>query len=115
VTAPTTTTTAAPTTTTPGGSGGATGSITTTGGTAAGGAGATGTGAAAGAGGSATSVAVVPSGFPHTGFGGAAHTRDSDLIGLGALALASSGGAFSVAVLRRRLALRGEPPQPEWS
>jgi hypothetical protein len=111
----TTTTTARPTATTaPKGSGGRTGSIATTGSTT-GGAGASGSGSAAGAGGAATSVAVVPSGFPHTGYGGAAHGRDGDLIALGALGLVASAGAFGLAVLRRRVPLRGEPADPHSS
>lgn len=107
----TTTTTTAPSTTatttagtggsksgSTGGTGGTTGSIVTSGSTTSGEA-ATGTGAAAGTGGSTT---VVPSGFPHTGFGGAAHSRDNGLIVLGIVMLAASTGAFTVAARRRR-------------
>jgi hypothetical protein len=128
VSSPTTTTTTTPaptTTTTPTGTGAAAAGSGGTGGTAAGTAGtskgsgvaagtgsivtsghtssgeaATGTGAAAG---SSAASAVVPLGFPHTGFGGAAHSRDDGLIVLGALALASSAGAVTLALRRRRL------------
>jgi hypothetical protein len=66
-------------------------------------------GAAAGSGGttsSATSTGVVPSGFPSTGFGGAAHSRDNDLIVVGALALAGSAAVVIDAARRRHLAAR---------
>jgi len=89
-----------------GGTGGSSANITSTGSVGAGGAGSAGTGAAAGAGGS---KAVVPGGFPHTGFGGAAHARDDDLIALGALSLAASAGALAMAVRRRRLLVGGQP------
>jgi len=60
-----------------------------------------------GSGGSAagvtTSAAVVPSGFPHTGSGGAAHASSGVLIGLGLLSLAGATG-ITVLVTRRRLA-----------
>ncbi len=92
-----------------GGTGGTSGNITSTSTVGAGGAGSTGTGAAAGAG---TPRAVVPAGFPHTGFGGAAHARDGGLIALGALALAASGGACTMASRRRRTLRRGQPAQP---
>ncbi len=98
----TTTTTSTPTTPTAStgtgsGSTAATGSPTT-------GAGANGTNAAGstGVGSGATSV---PLGFPHTGYGGAAHARDRNLIAFGGLAIAGSIGAFIVA-LRRRPGLR---------
>jgi len=101
-TSPATTATTSPgttATTSPGGSGG----------TAAGTAGATG-GATTGAGGSTTSGAtgtggtgVVPTGFPHTGLGGAAHSSDRELVVLGAVMLAGAAGAVSLAVRRRRL------------
>jgi hypothetical protein len=97
----TTTTTAAPTdTTTPTGTGGSTGHIATTTGTAGGGA--SGTGSAAG---------VVPTGAPHTGLGGAAHSRDADLILAGALALIGSAGVLAVTA-RRRYLLRGGETLP---
>ena len=87
-TSSTTSTTAGPTaTTTPtgtGGTGGSTGAIVTATGTS-GGESASGTGSAAG---------VVPVGAPHTGFGGAAHSRDGELILLGALALIGSAGVL---------------------
>ena len=69
----------------------------TTSGTTSGGEGASGTGSAAGAGG-----AVVPAGFPHTGFGGAAHSRDGDLIALGGLAMARVDGRGHRGRRRRR-------------
>jgi hypothetical protein len=99
----TTTTTTAPATTatTPAG----TGSIVTSGSTTSGEA-ATGSGAAAGTGGAAT---VVPSGFPHTGFGGAAHSRDNGLIVMGIVTLVGAMGAFTVAVRRRRLTQNASP------
>jgi hypothetical protein len=99
--AATTTTTAAPkATTAPGGSGG-----TAAGSNAAAGSGTTATTAAgtgaAGSTGTNTS-AVVPSGFPHTGFGGAAHGRDDDLIAVAALAMVGSAGAVFMSARRRR-------------
>jgi hypothetical protein len=108
--ASTTTTTAAPTaTTTPtgaggtGGTGSSTGAIVTTTGTTGGGAG--GTGSAAG---------VVPVGAPHTGLGGAAHSRDGELILVGALALVGSAVALA-ATARRRYLLRGGETLPRSS
>jgi Ice-binding-like len=116
-TSPTTTTTSPTSTTSPtattvpstvGGTTGTTGSTGTTGTTGsttlgAGGSGGTAAGATTGAGSSTGSAAtgVVPVGFPHTGLGGAAHSRDPDLLGLSALALAGSALAFGVAVRRR--------------
>jgi hypothetical protein len=95
--ASTTTATSAPT-----GSGGtAAGAAATTATTAAGSG-----GAAGGTTSSATSTGVVPSGFPSTGFGGAAHSRDNDLIVVGALALAGSAAVVVDAARRRRLAAR---------
>jgi lipopolysaccharide export system protein LptA len=100
---PTTTTTAAPTaTTTPTGTGGSTGHIATTTGTTGG---ATGTGSAAG---------VVPTGAPRTGLGGAAHSRDGELILAGALALIGSAGVLAVTA-RRRYLVRGSETQPRSS
>jgi len=103
----TTTTTAAPTaTTTPGGTGGtggSTGSIVTTTGTTGGGA--SGTGSAAG---------VVPTGAPATGLGGAGHSRDGELILLGALALMGSSGMLAITA-RRRYLLRGSGRLPRSS
>ena len=94
----TTTTTAAGTTatTTP-----TSGSITTTG-TVASGAASSGTGSAAGT----TSSAIVPAGSPVTGFGGASHSRDGTLIGIGVLALVGSAGIFAAATRRRLYASR---------
>jgi hypothetical protein len=94
----TTTTTATTTPTGTGGTGGSTGHIATTTATVAG-AGASGTGSAAG---------VVPVGSPHTGFGGAAHSRDGDLILAGALALIGSAGVLAVTTRRRYLLRRSE-------
>ncbi len=83
---------------------GSTGGVVTTGSTTSGGEAATGTGSAAGSG---SSAAIVPSGFPHTGFGGASHSRDDDLIVLGVLALVAAMG-FGLMAVRRRHAV------PEW-
>jgi len=117
ITAPTTCLTTTPTTTTTttsstattsstgaGGAGGV-GSTTITTGTTSGGSG----GAAAGTttgGSTASGTGVVPTGFPHTGLGGAAHTRYDDLIALGGLALVGSAGLFAVAARRRHTHLR---------
>ncbi len=110
VTTPTGTT---PTSTTPtpaatggstaGGSTGASGAATgtgsiTTGSSTSSGEGSSGTGSAAGSGGAVT----VPSGFPHTGFGGAAHSRDNGLVVFGTLALIASLGMLTLAVRRSR-------------
>jgi hypothetical protein len=106
ITTPTTCATTTPTATTattaPGGSGGtAAGSnaaaVGTTASTAAAG---VGTGAAGSTG--LNTAAVVPSGFPHTGFGGAAHSRDDDLVAVAALAMIGSAGAVFMAARRRR-------------
>jgi hypothetical protein len=106
-TTPTATTTPASTaTTTPVGTGTG-GSISTNGTTTTGGEGTTGTGSAAGAGG--TTTAVVPTGFPHTGFGGAAHQRNDDLILFGVLLLGGSGAVFTVAARRRRKSVAQAP------
>ncbi|MHB1518637.1 MAG: ice-binding family protein [Acidimicrobiales bacterium] len=59
----------------------------------------------AGSAGVGSGVASVPQGFPQTGFGGAAHARDGNLIAFGGLVIAGSIGAFIVA-LRRRPGLR---------
>ena len=84
------------------GGAGATGSIVTTGSTTSG-EGALGTGSAAGTGGG---TAVIPSGFPHTGYGGAAHSRNSRLIVLGAVTVAAGGWASAEAWRRRNRARR---------
>ncbi|HEX3981248.1 MAG TPA: ice-binding family protein, partial [Acidimicrobiales bacterium] len=86
---------------------GAGGKISTTSGTTSAGEGANGTGSAAGAGG-----ATVPSGFPHTGFGGAAHGQDSDLILLGGLAMVGSAALLTVAARRRRTLRRSATTSP---
>jgi len=104
----TTTTTTAPATATTATTPAGTGSIVSSGSTTSGEA-ATGSGAAAGAGGAA---AVVPSGFPHTGFGGAAHSRDNGLIVMGLLTLVAAVGAFTVAVRRRHLTQNASPDVP---
>ncbi len=79
------------------GGSGATGTVTT-GSSTSSGEGSTGTGSAAGGGGAAT----IPSGSPHTGFGGAAHSRDGGLIVFGSLALMASMGMLALAVRRSR-------------
>jgi hypothetical protein len=111
VTTPTTTTTTTPAgttaTTTPTGTGGtgtSTGSITTTGSIGSG-EGSNGTGSAAGVSGTS---AVVPVGSPHTGFGGAAHSRNDGLLRLGVLALIGSAAAGAVALRRRQDRAGGE-------
>ena len=78
----------------------AAGASTTT--TAPGAAGSSLTGSGGSAAGATTSAAVVPSGFPHTGSGGAAHASSGVLIGLGLLSLAGATGV-AVLVTRRRL------------
>jgi hypothetical protein len=102
---PSTTGTTAPTTgtttgTTPGttasGSTGASGSVSTTGSVTTG-EGSSGTGSAAG-----TTSAVIPVGAPHTGLGGASHSRNDALIGLGALGLIAAAGTVTAAGWRRR-------------
>jgi hypothetical protein len=90
-----------------GGTGTTGGKISTTSGTTSGGEGASGTGSAAGAGGSA-----VPSGFPHTGFGGAAHSRDGDLVLLGGLTMVGSVALVTVAARRRRILRRSPSTTP---
>jgi Ice-binding-like len=108
---PTATTTAPTATTSPAGTGGTTGAGDT-GTSGGGGSGGTAAGATTG---TATSTGtattgVVPTGFPHTGLGGAAHARYGDLIALGAVALAGSAGALGVAVRRRRTLLVRDGP-----
>jgi hypothetical protein len=90
--------------TTGGSTSGGSGTITTSPGTTSGGVAGSGTGAAAGAVGT-SAPAVVPAGFPQTGFGGAAHSRDDGFILIGGLALAGSAVMLAVA-LRRRSAFR---------
>jgi Ice-binding-like len=82
-------------TTVPAGTGGGATVPTGSGGTAAGAAGA---GATTG-----TGSGIVPTGFPHTGAGGAAHSGDDYLVALGGLALAGSGIAGGLAIRRRRI------------
>jgi len=50
---------------------------------------------------------VIPLGHPETGAGGASHSRDNTLIGLGALALAGAGVAMIPDTRRRRLSSQG--------
>ena len=49
-----------------------------------------------------TSSPVVPLGSPHTGLGGASHSRDDTLLGLGTLALIGAAGTAALAGWRRR-------------
>jgi Ice-binding-like len=49
----------------------------------------------------ATSATVVPTGFPHTGMGGAARGPSADLIGLGILSLAAAAGVTGLIARRR--------------
>jgi Ice-binding-like len=86
--------------TTGGSTSGGSGTITNSSGTTPGGVAGSGTGAAAGAAGT-SAPAVVPAGFPHTGFGGAAHSRDDGFILIGGLALAGSAVMLAVALRRR--------------
>jgi len=68
--------------------------------------GSSGTGSAAGT----TSSAVVPVGAPGTGQGGASHTRNDALIGLGAVSMLAAGMAV-VTGWRRRQASTVTAPQ----
>ncbi len=88
------------------------------------GAGGTGTGAAAGStgttavgaagttgGSGSSSTGVVPSGFPHTGEGGATDANNSGLVAVGLVALVAAIAVSYMAVRRRRsLAARGSNP-----
>lgn len=58
--------------------------------------------------GARTARAVVPTGHPETGVGGAAHPMNTLLVELGSLALAGSVAAMGLALRRRRQALTGE-------
>jgi hypothetical protein len=105
--APTTTTTGVPVGA--GGGGGTTTPVAPTAGSPTAGTGAVGsgvtgvTGAASGAGGSTGSLsAIIPVGSPQTGFGGAAHAHNDDLIWLAVVALAGAGTATAVGIRRRR-------------
>jgi hypothetical protein len=90
----TTPTTALPTPTPTAGAGGSNGA----------GSGVTGvTGASPGAGGSTGALGTtVPVGSPQTGLGGAAHSRNDDLLYLAAASLAGAGIALTLAIRRRR-------------
>ncbi len=93
----TTGTTGTTATTSPPGGGGTTtpqGSISTTGSIGSG-------ESAAGSGSAAGTTPVVPVGSPHTGFGGAAPSRNDGLIGLGSLALVGSATVGTMAFRRR--------------
>lgn len=111
-TTPTTTPGATPTTTppasaTPGGTAtSGTGTVSTTGSVTSG-EGSTGTGSAAG---TTSTSAVVPLGAPRTGEGGASHSRNDTLIGLGALVLLSAAVTATTAGWRRRRAADLRPP-----
>jgi hypothetical protein len=67
------------------------------------------TGSAAGAGGSTGTSAVVgtlgliPSGSPQTGFGGASHSSDGDLLIPGVVAIIGAALAMAFAIRRRRI------------
>ncbi len=113
--ADTTVTSTSPTSPGTSGPGGTTAALSTTGTVATGadagtsggttsGAGST-TGATAG-GATTTAAAVIPSGAPHTGFGGEAHARDAGLIDGGLLALVGSTVLASMSVRRIRTARR---------
>jgi hypothetical protein len=97
-----TATTSPTTTTSPSGAGGTggTGGTSITTGTTSGGSGGSAAGTTTG-GSTASATGVVPTGFPHTGLGGAAHARYGDLIALGVLTLVGSAGLFAVAARRR--------------
>ena len=83
--------------TTSSGSPATTGSVSTTGSIVSG-EGSSGTGSAAGT----TSTAIVPLGAPRTGLGGASHSRDYALIGVGTVTLLAAAGTAAMAVCRRR-------------
>jgi hypothetical protein len=105
--AATTTPTSAPTGTgtAPTGSSGANGAAAV-GATGGAGGGATGAGAAGGstglAGTSGTVAAVIPTGAPQTGFGGASKSTNPALVYLGGAALAAAGLTMAMAIRRRR-------------
>jgi len=60
------------------------------------------TGATTGSTGATTSAAIVPVGAPHTGLGGASHSRSDTLIGLGALTVFAAAATLALAGWRRR-------------
>jgi collagen type VII alpha len=97
--ASTTTPTSAPT-----GSGGGSGSgSAAAGGVGGGSGGAVGAGGSTGvAGASGTVAAVIPTGAPQTGFGGASQDTDPALVYAGVVALAAAGLTLALAVHRRR-------------
>jgi len=74
------------------------------------GSGGAGSGGSAGPGGASTGTGagqVIPLGHPETGAGGASHSRNNTLIGLGVLALAGAGVAMIPDTRRRRLPSQG--------
>ena len=92
------------------GSGGAGGAVGSGGAAGSGGAGNGSSGGSAGPGGAGTGTVagqVIPLGHPETGAGGASHSRNNTLIGLGALALAGAGVAMIPDTRRRRLPSQG--------
>jgi hypothetical protein len=67
------------------------------------------TGTAAGVGGSTGALAtIVPVGSPETGFGGAAHSRNDDLLWLAVALFAGAGLATTAGIRRRRARALGE-------
>jgi hypothetical protein len=67
------------------------------------------TGTAAGAGGSTGALAtIVPVGSPQTGLGGAAHSRNDDLLWLAVALFAGAGLVTTVGIRRRRASVVGE-------
>jgi hypothetical protein len=67
------------------------------------------TGTAAGAGGSTGALAtIVPVGSPETGLGGAAHSRNDDLLWLAVALFAGAGLVTTVGIRRRRVSAAGE-------
>jgi hypothetical protein len=75
------------------------------------------TGSAPGAGGSTGpsptgNLGAIPFGGPQTGFGGASHSRDSNLLFAAALSFLGAGVALTLAIRRRRISLHGANETP---